>query len=141
MSSSAPRQKTIAGIHLFRCPRRPGDLLLTKQACAGSHKMAQSAVEEAKVRLWDCIDCKVGAANLAELGTSKPPKAAKALPEQMRNLLMFVRRRGQCTVNEAAAHFARHRSPVWAHMVALEAKGRIRRVGNDDKPVAWEVAL
>ena len=133
--------KTIAGLSLFECPRRPGNLLLTQQACAGSHKMAQSAVEEAKVRLWDCIDCPVGAANLAELGTAKPIKGTKALPEQMRNLLMFVKRRGQCTVNEAAAHFARHRSPVWAHMVALEAKGLIRRVGNDDKPVAWEVAL
>jgi hypothetical protein len=102
--------------------------------------MAQSAQEEAKVRLWDCIGCPVGAKNLAELGTAKPDKASK-LPKQMTDLLRFVRERGIATVNEAAAHFARHRSPVWAHMVALEAKGLVRRVERDGEPMAWEVAL
>ena len=132
--------KTIAGLTLFQCPRRPGNLLLTKQACASSHKMSQSAVEEAKIRLWDCIDCPTGAANLAELGTANPSKSTK-LPKQMSDLLRFLRERGASTVNQAAAHFARHRSPVWAHMVALEAKGLVRRVERDGEPMAWEVAL
>ena len=129
-----------AGLTLFQCPRRPGNLLLTKQACAASHKMSQSAVEEAKVRLWDCIGCPVGAANLADLGTSSPSKSTK-LPKQMSDLLLFVRTRGTRTVVEAAAHFARHRSPVWAHMVALESKGLVRRVERDGEPMAWEVSL
>ena len=133
--------KNVAGLTLFECPRRPGNLLLTQQACATSHKMSQSAVEEAKVRLWDCIGCPTGAANLSELGGATPGKGAKALPEQMRNLLLFVKTRGTCTVVEAAQHFARHRSPVWAHMVALEAKGLVRRVERDGEPMAWEVAL
>ena len=132
----------IAGLAVFECPRRPGNLLLTTTTCAASHKMAQGAQEEAKVRLWECIDCKVGAKHLAELGNVKALKPGKgeALPEQMRNLLKFVRTRGIVTTNEAAAHFARHRSPVHIQLVAMEAKGLVRRVDRDGA-LAWELAL
>lgn len=76
--------------------------------------MAQGSQDEAKVRLWECADCAIGAKNLADLGGVKEAKPGKgeALPEQMRNLLKFVKSRGIVTTNEAAAHFARHRSPV-----------------------------
>jgi hypothetical protein len=104
--------------------------------------MAQGAQEEAKVRLWECIDCKVGARNLAELGNVKAIKAGKgeALPEQMKNLLRFIRTRGIATTNEAAAHFARHRGPVHIQLSALEGKGLVRRVERDGA-LAWELAL
>ena len=135
-------RKKIAGLTVFECPHRPGNLLLTPSTCAASHKMAQGSQEEAKVRLWECIDCKVGARNLAELGNVKAIKPGKgeALPEQMRNLLKFVRTRGTVTTNEAAAHFARHRGPVHIQLAALEGKGLVRRV-DWDGALAWEVAL
>lgn len=62
------------------------------------------------------------------------------LPEQMRNLLKFVRTRGRVTTNEAAAHFARHRSPVHIQMAAMEVKGLLRRVDRDGA-LAWEATL
>jgi hypothetical protein len=132
----------IAGLAVFLCPHRPGRLLLTPSTCAASHKMAQGAQEEAKVRLWECIDCKVGAKHLAELGNVKAIKPGKgeALPEQMKNLLRFVRARGTATTNEAAAHFARHRGPVHIQLAAMEGKGLVRRVDRDGV-LAWELAL
>lgn len=135
-------RKKIAGLSVFECPSRPGNLLLTPSTCAASHKMAQGAQEEAKVRLWECIDCAVGAKHLAELGNVKALKPGKgeALPEQMKNLLRFVRARGTATTNEAAAHFARHRSPVHIQLAAMEAKGLVRRVDRDGA-LAWELAL
>ena len=135
-------RKKIAGLTVFECPHRPGNLLLTPSTCAASHKMAQGAQEEAKVRLWECIDCKVGAKHLAELGNARALKPGKreALPEQMKNLLRFVRTRGRATTNEAAAHFARHRGPVHNQLAALEVKGLVRRVDRDGVP-AWELAL
>lgn len=139
---SAEKARAKGGLALFQCPTRPGELRLTPSACASSHKMAQHADEEAKVRLWYCIDCKVGAQNLAALGTVKAHKAVKkeALPEQMRNLLRFVRARGMATASEAAAHFARHRGAVHNQMSALEGKGLLRRVERDGA-LAWEDAL
>ena len=141
-SKPARKPSNIAGLAVFECPHRPGNLLLTPSTCAASHKMAQHAEEEAKVRLWYCIDCKVGAQNLEALGTVKANKSGKkeALPEQMKNLLRFVRARGRVTTNEAAAHFARHRSPVHIQLSAMEVKGLVRRVERDGA-LAWEAAL
>lgn len=132
----------IAGLTVFECPSRPGRLLLTPPTCAASHKMAQVAQEEAKVRLWECIDCKVGAQHLAELGNVKALKPGKggALSEQMKNLMQLIRARGRATTNEAAAHFARHHGPVHIQLVALEGKGLVRRVDRDGA-LAWELAL
>ena len=138
MSRRAPAK--IAGLTVFLCPRRPGNLVLTPSACATSHKMAQGAIEEAKIRLWDCIDCPKGAQHLAELATAKPGKADKGLPEQMANLLKFVKTRGRVTTNEAASHFARHRGPTHIHMMALERKGLVRRAVHDGAQL-WEAAL
>ena len=130
----------IAGLTVFLCPRRPGNLRLTPSACASSHKMAQGADDEAKVRLWDCIDCQTGAKHLAELGTVKPGKT-KALPDQMANLLKFVKARGQTTTAQAAMHFGRHHGPVHIHLCALEGKGLVRRVKREGESLAWEAAL
>ena len=140
MSKRAPSK--IAGLTVFECPHRPGRLLLTPSTCAASHKMAQGSQDEAKVRLWECVDCKVGAKHLAALGNVKALKPGKveALPEQMKNLLRFVRARGTATANEAAAHFARHRSPVHIQLAAMEAKGLVRRVDREGV-LAWELAL
>lgn len=140
MASRKPAK--IAGLAVFECPSRPGHLLLTPSTCAASHKMAQGAQEEAKVRLWECIDCPTGAKHLAELGNVKALKPGKgeALPEQMKNLLRFIRTRGRATTNEAAAHFARHRGPVHIQLAALEGKGMVRRVDRDGA-LAWELAL
>lgn len=139
---AARKTSKLAGLAVFECPRRPGRILLTPSTCAASHKMAQGSQDEAKVRLWECIDCKVGAKHLAELGNVKALKPGKgeALPEQMRNLLKFVRTRGIVTTNEAAAHFARHRGPVHIQLAALEGKGLVRRVDRDGA-LAWELAL
>lgn len=138
---AAEKARAKGGLALFLCPSRPGDLRLTPTTCATCHKMAQGAEEEAKVRLWYCIDCPVGAQNLAALGRnpSKPAKHAE-LPEQMKNLLRFIRSRGIATTNEAAAHFARHRGPVHNQLAALEVKGLVRRVDRDGA-LAWEIAL
>ena len=135
-------RKKISGLSVFECRARPGNLLLTPSTCAASHKMAQGSQDEAKVRLWECIDCKVGAKHLAELGNVKAIKPGKgeALPEQMKNLLRFIRTRGRATTNEAAAHFARHRGPVHIQLAALEGKGLVRRVDRDGA-LAWELAL
>jgi hypothetical protein len=43
----------LAGLAVFECPRRPGNLLLTTTTCAASHKMAQGSQDEAKVRRGD----------------------------------------------------------------------------------------
>lgn len=139
---SARKPKKISGLSVFECPSRPGNLLLTPRTCAASHKMAQGSQDEARVRLWECADCPVGAKNLAELGAVKAIKPGKgeALPEQMRNLLKFVRTRGRVTTNEAAAHFARHRSPVHIQLAAMEVKGLLRRVDRDGA-LAWEATL
>ena len=131
----------IAGIVVFTCPRRPGTLRLTPKTCAASHKMAQSAEDEAKVRLWECIDCQTGAQHLAALGGAKPDKAKKELPDQMQNLLRFVTFRGQATTAQAASHFERHHGPVHTQLVALEGKGLLRRAKRDDGALVWEVAL
>ena len=134
----------IAGLTVFLCQRRPGNLRLTPSACASSHKMAKGADDVDKVRLWYCADCPTGAQNLAELGTAKPGTAkagkAKELPEQMRNLLKFLSTRGQATTAEAASHFARHRGPVHNQLSAMQGKGLVRRVERDGQ-LAWEAAL
>src|SRR3990167_11495101 len=70
---AAEKARAKGGLALFLCPSRPGELRLTPATCASSHKAAKTAIEEAKVRLWYCRDCEVGAANLAALGD----KAAK----------------------------------------------------------------
>lgn len=142
MKAAQKARAKIAGLTVFLCPRRPGNLRLTPSACATSHKMAQGAIEEAKVRLWDCIDCPKGAQHLAELGTVKARKPGKkeVLPEQMRNLLKFLSTRGQATTAEAASHFARHRGPVHIQLMAMEGKGLVRRVERDGQ-LAWEAAL
>ena len=132
---------TLAGLPVFTCLRRPGNLVLTPSACATSHKMAQGAIEEAKVRLWECIDCPTGAKHLGALGTARPGKRPPELPDQMHNLLRFVRTRGRVTANDAAAHFARHRSTVFDQLVALESKGLIRRIEREGGPLEWEAAL
>lgn len=139
---AAEKARAKGGLALFRCPTRPGELRLTPTTCASSHKMAQGAEDEAKVRLWECIDCPVGVQNLAALGRVKAFKQAKhaELPDQMKNLLRFIRSRGIATTNEAAAHFARHRSPVHIQLAALEVKGLVRRVDRDGA-LAWEIAL
>ena len=59
---------------LFLCERRPGNLMLTAYTCAQQHKAAHGAVDEAKVRLWECRDCAVGAANLAATPTAPPQR-------------------------------------------------------------------
>lgn len=127
---AAQKAREKGGLALFLCPSRPGELRLTPSACAGSHKMAQGTADEAKVRLWYCIDCPTGARNLAELGTAKPGSAkagkVKELPEQMRNLLKFIRTRGQATTAEAASHFARHRGPVHIQLSSMEGKGAFK---------------
>jgi hypothetical protein len=138
---AARKAKKISGLSVFECPRRPGNLLLTPRTCAASHKMAQGSQDEAKVRLWECADCAIGAKNLADLGGVKSLKPAKhaELPEQMKNLLRFIRTRGRATTNEAAAHFARHRGPVHIQLAALEGKGLVRRVDRDGA-LAWEIS-
>ena len=78
------RPTKIAGLPVFTCPRRPGELRLTATTCATSHKMAQRAEEEAKVRLWECIDCPTGAKHLAALGSPKRPQTDSDLPEPLR---------------------------------------------------------
>ena len=132
----------IAGLTVFACPRRPGNLRLTPSACASSHKMAQGAIDEAKARLWYCADCPKGAQHLAALGTVKALKPGKkeVLPEQMRNLLKFIRTRGQATTAEAASHFARHRGPVHIQLMAMQGKGLVHRVERDGQ-LAWAAAL
>jgi hypothetical protein len=139
---SSEKARAKGGLAMFQCPTRPGELRLTPKACASSHKMAQHAEEEAKVRLWYCIDCKVGLANLTALGgmIKKKPEKAAELPEQMRNLLRFISTRGRATTNEAAAHFARHRGPVHNQLAAMEVNGLVRRVERDGV-LAWEQAL
>jgi hypothetical protein len=139
---AARKAKKISGLSVFECPRRPGNLLLTPRTCAASHKMAQGSQDEAKVRLWECADCAIGAKNLADIGGVKAakPSEGEALPEQMRNLLKFVKSRGIVTTNEAAAHFARHRSPVHIQLAAMEVKGLLRRVDRDGA-LAWEATL
>ena len=141
---AARKPAKIAGLAVFECPSRPGHLLLTPSTCAASHKMAQGAQEEAKVRLWECIDCKVGAKHLAELGikpTRTPCKRSSDLTEQMRNLLRLNQARGRVTVSQAAEHFGRLRGPVYLHMVALEKRGLTRRIVRGSAPIEWEVAL
>lgn len=91
------RPTKIAGLPVFTCPRRPGELRLTATTCATSHKMAQRAEEEAKVRLWECIDCPTGAKHLAALGGPKRPQTDSDLPEPLRALLKYIRTRGRCT--------------------------------------------
>ena len=141
----AKRKPTkIAGLPVFTCPRRPGELRLTATTCATSHKMAQRAEEEAKVRLWECIDCPTGAKHLATLGSPKRPQSDSDLPESLRALLKYIRTRGRCTVIDAASHFARQRATVADQLAALEARGLIQRIrrgfasGTDSH---WEAAL
>lgn len=138
------RPTKIAGLPVFTCPRRPGELRLTATTCATSHKMAQRAEEEAKVRLWECIDCPTGAKHLAALGGPKRPQTDSDLPESLLALLKYIRTRGRCTVIDAASHFARQRATVADQLAALAARGLIQRI---DRGVAgsaaphWEAAL
>lgn len=144
----------IAGLTVFLCPRRAGNLVLTPATCASSHKMAQGAVDDAKVRLWECLDCEVGAKNLAELGGPAPKKrdrtpsysrggenAQVVLPALLVATLGFVRTRGRCTAPDAAKHFGRHRDTIAERFAALERLGLVRRVIGPTKTLVWEAAL
>lgn len=142
MKAARKARAKIAGLSVFECPRRSGRLLLTPSTCAASHKMAKGSQDEARIRLGECIDCPTGAKNLAEHGNVKALKPGKhaEMPDQMKNLLKFIRTRGRATTNEAASHFDRHRGPVHIHLMALEGKGLVRRVDRDGA-LAWEISL
>lgn len=144
----------------FLCPKRPGELYLTPATCAVNHKLAQTAVDEAKVRLWDCRDCPVGAKNLAEAKgltikeiewdqerASKRKKESyqrghaishRASPHLLAATLEFVRGKGRCTAYEAAAHFGRHRETIAERFIKMERAGMIRRSRGVGVQLYWE---
>ena len=140
----------------FLCPRRPGELRLTSAACAVNHKLAQTAVDEAKVRLWDCRDCPVGAKNLAEAKglTIKEVEwdqqrkresyqrghaiSHRASPHLLAATLEVVRSRGKCTAYEAAAHFNRHRETIAERFINMERAGMLRRSRGVGVQLYWE---
>lgn len=148
---AAEKARAKGGLALFLCPSRPGELRLTPATCASSHKASKTALEEAKVRLWYCRDCEVGAANMAALGgtvTKKKARTAsrirggenahKALPETLVATLGFVRARGRCTAPDAAKHFGRHRDTIADRLQALERLGLVRRFMGSRKALMWE---
>jgi len=141
---SAETARAKGGLAMFLCPHRAGDLLLTPATCAGSHKMAQVAQEDAKVRLWECRTCEVGAANLAALGAPVPRKRDRShsmgMPETLVATLEFVRDRGRCTSLDAAKHFGRHRDTIAERFHTLEGLGLVRRLAGASRTLVWEAA-
>ena len=148
---SSEKARAKGGLALFLCPFRPGELRITPATCASSHKAAQHAAEEAKVRLWDCRDCAVGAANLAAVVQSPPQrrdrsksyrrggessKPSTALRDDA--LLTWLRERGRATSRDAALHFGRSRDTMADRFGALEKAGKITRFKGQSLALIWE---
>ena len=136
---------------LFLCERRPGSLMLTAYTCAQQHKAAQHAVDEALIRLWDCRDCPVGAANL-EAAPTAPLQRRERLASYRRGgeaskpstalrddaLLTWLRERGRATSRDAALHFVRSRDTMADRFGALERAGKIKRFKGQSMALIWE---
>ena len=137
---------------LFLCERRTGGLMLTVYTCAQQHKAAQGAVDEALIRLWDCRDCPVGAANLAATPTAPPQRRERSASYRrggasskptaaLRDdaLLTWLRERGRATSRDAALHFVRSRDTMADRFGALERAGQIKRFQGQSRTLIWEV--
>ena len=148
---AAEKARAKGGLALFPCPNRPGELRLTPATCAGCHKMAQTAQEADRVRLWECRTCEVGAANLAAISSLPPAKrdrtpsykrggdgAKKALASTLVVALEFLRARGRATAPDAAKHFGMHRETMADRFASLERRGLVRRFKGSSKSLIWE---
>jgi len=150
---SAEKASAKGGLAMFLCPHRPGELRLTPSTCAGCHKMAQTAQEADKVRLWECRTCEVGAANLAAIGSLPPvkrdrapsykrggdgAKKKKGLASTLVVALEFLRARGRATAPDAAKHFGVHRETMADRFASLERRGLVRRSKGSSKALIWE---
>ncbi len=148
---AAEKARAKGGLAMFLCPSRPGDLRLTPAACAGCHKMAQTAQDADKVRLWECRTCEVGAANLAAVSSLPAAKrdrtasykrggdsANKRLASTLVVALEFLRARGRATAPDAAKHFGMHRETMADRFASLERWGLVRRFKGASKRLIWE---
>jgi len=74
-----PREEDIMEFQLIKCPRQPGNLRISKNACALRYLQAQKVSTEIPVREFDiirkigletCKTCPVGRRNVMELQIS-----------------------------------------------------------------------
>ena len=150
---AAQKAREKGGLAMFLCPSRPGELRLMPAACADSYRLSQNAQDVAKVRLWHCMDCEIGAANAAVMGVAPAGKRVrtasyqrggeaghKVLPAGQVKMLEFVRVKGRCTAPDAAKHFGRHRDTMAGRLIALERLGLVRRITGASKTLIWEAA-
>jgi hypothetical protein len=149
---SSEKARAKGGLATFLCPNRPGELRLTPATCAGCHKMAQAAQDADRVRLWECVACEVGAANLAAISSLPAVKRDRApsykrggdspknkgLASTLVVALEFLRARGRATAPDAAKHFGLHRELMADRFASLERRGLVRRFKGGSKALIWE---